>query len=135
MAERRRQHPHKRAPRPHGQVPASGKDQLVDQLLPPGNREDHQGQRQIAAQLGHGAIETLEPRLRHRQPLQIDVHAASPLERAVVPDLQPQYDWDLCITRVSLAALLLFWSLARPTPQETSFDDGAMGSGETAPRP
>jgi hypothetical protein len=61
------------------------------------------------------------------------VHAAAPSERAVVPGQQPQYDWDLCITRVSLAALLLFWSLARPTPHGTSLDDGAMGAAETPP--
>ncbi|NDC35886.1 MAG: hypothetical protein EBZ51_11040 [Synechococcaceae bacterium WB9_2_112] len=55
------------------------------------------------------------------------------MERSADRSLQPQYDWDLCIAHLSLAALLLFWSLARQTPQETAFDSGGFGAGEATP--
>ena len=49
MAEWRCDHPPPRLIRPHRQVPLPRKQQLVDQLLPPGQGQDQQGKQQSSA--------------------------------------------------------------------------------------
>ena len=72
VAEGGGQHPEKGAPGRHRQVPIAAEDQLVHQLLQPGNQQDQRRDQQIETGASDPAIQTLGQRFAHSSCLKLE---------------------------------------------------------------